>query len=76
MPFKGIEAWKTPRKRNEPLNLHKESKWLVKINILNLNSRVSLKKDIPSKGSTLVATPQVKDDKVLTLSHQRSLNKT
>jgi len=52
--------------------LHKESKGLVETNILNLNSRVSLKKDIPSKGSTLVATPQVKDDKTLTLAHNRT----
>jgi len=35
----------------------------------------ALKKDSHSKGSTLVATPQVKDDKALTLSHQCTQNK-
>jgi len=30
------------------------------------------RKIFPQKGSTLVATPQVKDDKTLTLAHQRT----
>jgi len=42
---------------------------------LNSHSHVSLKKDSHSKGFTLAATPQVKDDKALTLAHQRTPKK-